>query len=515
MARIDGIVSGFDTEALVKASVSSYQSQIDRLNKKNTLLSWQKTKYTEIYKKIETFRNKAFNYKLDSTLKPKVATSADTSKVKVTASANAATGIHTINVTQLAEGAQTGSQKALGSTNNKKSLETQFASNTAFQSLGATSFNIDINGKTIAVDTNKSIYELVNNINKAGAGVTASYDASLDRMFITADGTGSNAKIDFSANTSGSVADVFLANVLQFNDGVDVAVTLPNGATDTLPSLMAPVVGKDAIFELNGVTGITQSTNTFEVSGITYELQAVGNTTVQVTNDSDALFNSIKTFVDDYNALLDDINAIIYEQKYKGFGPLTDDEKSAMTESQIKDWEEKAKSGILSRDPILMNLVTSMRTAIYTPVEGVNSKYNGLFSIGLKTGDYQTNGKVIIDEDKLKAAIAADPDSVAKIFNGGTDRNGKKTSGVADTLYDNLKAGMDKINSQAGVATGSNDINSTIAKEVTRNTKAINSKIATMNLKMDMYYKKYDAMEQLLQKLQTQQSSLASYFNSN
>ena len=500
MARIDGIISGFDTEALVKASVASYQSQIDRLNKKNTLLSWQKTRYTDIYKKIDAFRNKVFNYKLDSTLKPKIATSADTSKVKATANANAATGTHTIDVTQLAEGAQTGSQQSLGSTGNKASLITQFASNS---NMPSSSFTMDINGKTINVDPNKSIYELVNSINKSGAGVTASYDANVDRMFITANDTGAAAKINFSANTTGSDGEVFLSKVLNFNDNT--------GAKN----LMAPVVGQDAIFELDGVPNLRQSTNTFEISGITYELQGTGTTTVQVTNDPDALFKTIKTFVDDYNAMLEDVNDIIYEQKYKGFEPLTDEQRAGMTESEIKEWEEKAKSGILARDPMLMSLVTSMRTAIYTPIQGGDKKYNGLFAIGLKTGDYQTNGKVIIDEDKLKAAIAANPDAVASIFNGGTDRNGNKTKGVADSLYDNLKVGMDKLQAQAGAASGSNDVNSAIAKEVARNNKSITAKIETMNLKMNMYYKKYDAMEQLLQQLQNQQSSLANYFGGN
>lgn len=500
MTRINGIISGFDTEALVKASVSSYQAQIDRLSKKNTLLSWQKERYSEIYKKIETFRTNVFNYKLDATVKPRVATSADMSIVKATASANAVTGLHSINVTQLAEGAQTGSQQVLNSTNNKASLQTQFATNTDFQSLSV-SFNMDINGKTITVDTTKSIYELVNSINKSGAGVTASYDANLDRMFMTGDGTGSAVKIDFSANATGSDGEEFLNKVLNFNDGGG--------------NLMTPAVGKDAIFDLDGVTNITQSTNIFEVSGITYELQAVGNTTVNVTNDPDALFNSIKSFVEEYNSLLDSINIIIYEQKYTGFEPLTAEESASMSAEEIKQWEEKAKAGILSRDSALMSIVSNMRSAIYTPVDGISGNYNAMFAIGLKTGDYQTNGKLIIDEDKLKAAIAADPDAVASVFNGGVDRKGNKTQGVADRLYDQLKIGLDKLNSQAGIAAGSGDNISTIAKEITRNTKAINAKVEAMNLKMQMYYKKYDAMESLLQQLQNQQSSLDSYFNSN
>lgn len=502
MARINGIISGFDTDALVAASVSSYTSQIDKLNNKNTLLSWQKTAYTDIYKKIDAFRNKLFNYRLESTMKQKTAAVSNEAVLTAKAGANATAGRYTMNVTQLATKVETGSKAVLGSASDKSNIATQFASSSDYSTAvsangGSTVFNIDLNGTTISFDAaTESINDLADKINKSGAGVTARYDSTLDRMFLAADKTGTSGKIDFSATGAGGKE--FLVDVLKIHDG------LGNLYNET---------GLDAQFDLDGVTGITQKSNSFEINGISYDLKALGSTTIEVKNDTDAMFNTIKTFVDEYNSLLEDINAVIYEQKYSKYGPLTDDEKSNMSESEIKEWEEKAKSGILARDPMLMSIVNNMRSAIYTPVDSTNSNFSGLFAIGLKTGDYQTNGKLLIDETKLKAAIEQDPDAVAKIFTGGTDSKGNKFDGFVTKMYDQLKLGMDKINAKAGSGTGANDVNSSIAKEVTRNTKSINAKIETMNLKMDMYYKKYDAMESLLASLQNQQNSLTQYFS--
>lgn len=520
--RIDGIVSGLDTESLIKGMLSYQQSQIDRLKKNNQVLSWQRTRYTDIYNKIDAFRTKMYDYKLDSKTVIKSALSSNDSYVSAKASSEAAVGTHTIRVHELASGAQAGSQQKMGSSTNKTNLQTQFVESDGTTPKYTGTFDIVVNGKTINVDTSKSMNDLVKQINNSGAGVTASYDANIDRFFISSKETGAEAKIDFTGtDTDGRV---FLRDALKMPTitAEDIAEATDGSLDGKEGWLKLTVAGKDAKFDLDGITGLTQSTNEFTISGITYNLKEADpskSATVTVNNDSDAIYQSVVDFVSMYNELLEEINGVVYEQKQKGYEALTDDQKSAMTAEQIKTWEDNAQKGILRSDSILMGVRNNMRTIIYSSVNGISSQmvngkrvtYNSLFAIGLKTGDYSTNGKLEIDETKLKAAIEADPDAVNKIFNGGTNADGTRTEGVADKLYDSLKLGMDKINDKSGAAAGGKETTSTLAKKIANNEKAINAKVTRYNNQMATYYKQFDAMEKLLQQLQSQQDSLYNY----
>ena len=523
--RIDGIMSGWDTESMVKAMVSHQQNQIDRLSQKNQIYNWQRTKYTELYKKIETFRNNSlYNYKLDSTTKVKTATSTNESLVTAKPTADAINGTHTITVHKLATGAQTGSQGKMNSTSDKSSISKQFVDGSDAP-LYTDSFTLKLNGKEITIDpTKESMNDLVKKINESGAGVKATYDANTDRMFISAEGIGADAKVDFTA-TDDVNGLKFLKNTVQ----MPVVTQADIDADPTNPSLvlgeLKAITGTDALIDIDGVNGITQSSNDFTIAGINYSLKEADptkTTTIEVKSDTEAILQSVKDFVNSYNELLDAINAVTYEQKYKNFNPLTDVQKEGMTADQITNWEDKAKSGVLRTDSLLMSITSSMRSTVYSSVNGISSQmvdgkrvtFNSMYSIGITTGNYSDNGKLQIDEDKLRKAIEADPDAVNKIMNGGTAADGKRTDGVADKLYDELKKGMDKIDSKAGSSAGDSDITSNLAKKIKANQDAIDKKTTRMNLQMQTYYKEFDAMESLLQQMQSQQDSLANYFSS-
>lgn len=520
--RIDGIMSGWDTESMVKAMVSHQQNQINRLSQKNQIYNWQRTKYTELYKKIETFRNNSlYNYKLDSTTKIKTATSTNESLVTAKPTADAINGTHTITVKQLATGAQTGSQGKMNSTSEKKYISTQFVDGSN-DPLYTSQFTLKLNGKEITIDpTQESMNDLVKKINESGAGVKATYDANTDRMFISADGIGADAKVDFTA-TDDAEGLKFLKKTIQMPlvtaDDVIKDPTLVEGE-------LKAIVGQDAIVDIDGVKDITQSSNDFTIAGINYSLKEADENktvTIEVKSDTEAILQSVKDFVNSYNELLDAINSVTYEQKYKNFTPLTDTQKEGMTAEQITNWEDKAKSGVLRTDSLLMSITSSMRSTVYSSVNGIASQmvdgkrvtYNSMYSIGITTGNYSDNGKLQIDEDKLKKAIEADPDAINKIMNGGTAADGKRTDGVADKLYDELKKGMDRIDSKAGSSAGDSDITSNLAKKIKANQDAIDKKTTRMNLQMQTYYKEFDAMESLLQQMQSQQDSLANYFSS-
>ena len=115
--------------------------------------------------------------------------------------------------------------------------------------------------------------------------------------------------------------------------------------------------------------------------------------------DDDKIFEKIKTFVDGYNDLIEDLNEKLSERKNRDFQPLSAEQKEAMSEKEIELWEEKAKAGLLGRDPIISKVLSSMRNAMSAPVEGADgtsaSPIDTLEEIGINLSDnWRDHGKL-------------------------------------------------------------------------------------------------------------------------
>lgn len=61
LMRLSGINSGYDTESMIKAMMSTYQSKIDKQQQKLTKLSWQQDAYRDVTNKLTSFKNKYFD----------------------------------------------------------------------------------------------------------------------------------------------------------------------------------------------------------------------------------------------------------------------------------------------------------------------------------------------------------------------------------------------------------------------------------------------------------------------
>ena len=115
--RLGGLSSGFDTEAMVKRLMTSYQTKIDNQNKKLTKLSWQQTAYQDITKKITDFKNTYFDIlKRDTYLmspssfnkfKADVNSTGNTSAsgLSVSTTSNSSAGSYKIKLNQIAKAA--------------------------------------------------------------------------------------------------------------------------------------------------------------------------------------------------------------------------------------------------------------------------------------------------------------------------------------------------------------------------------------------------------------------------
>ena len=480
--------SGMDIDATVKSLMTARRVPYDKMFQNKTLAEWKKASYNTMYNTISDFRTTVFNNKLQATLAPKQATSSDESIATVSAKADAANVGHDLIVTTLASGVKKTSSAAItASGNSKTTLASQFGISGTF------SLSIK-NGSTtqsISVDTSKSINELVSSINNAGVDVSASYDATLDRFFLSTKTTGASSSLDFSGSDAN--AKLFLENNLKLGD----------------PAPAVVVTGKDAAFTLDGV-GLTQSTNNFTISGVSYSLKSTSASTVKVavSSDIDTTVANVKKFVESYNAMLSKVNTAADEARYKDFLPLSDAQKAEMKEADITAWDLKAKSGMLRNDPTLRSLVDGVRSNVSTPVSGISGSYTTASSIGISTLDYSEGGKLYLEENKLRTALAADPEAASKLFSAtGTTSS---SQGIAVRMYDTLKTAMDKIVTEAGITAGvSGDTKSSLAKKIntyTTDMYNLNNRLADIE---DRYYKQFDAMEVALTKLQSQSSWLS------
>lgn len=328
--------------------------------------------------------------------------------------------------------------------------------------------------------------------------VTAAYDSSTGKVTLN---SADNKSLSFAGSDAAGIS--FLANTLKLHQA-----------------------GKDAKFTLDGAA-LTQATNGFTISGVTYNLTGVSSptsstdstlqsTSIGITSDVDKAVTSIKSLVDSYNTMLTAINAKRDETRYTDFPPLTDDQKSTMKEAEITAWNLKAQSGMLHNDTTLTSLVSAMRNSFANPISGLTGTYNSASSIGITTGIYTERGKLYLDETKLRTALTSDPTILNKIFaTAGTNKVGTttidpNTQGIAGRLYDALKTTMDTMAQQAGTtATASNDTKSDIAKRMKEYTTRISAAKNRENDMQTAYYTKFNAMETALSKLSTQSTWLS------
>ena len=387
----------------------------------------------------------------------------------------------------------------------------------------------------------KTYNDLVSDINATNSNVQASYDAANDAFSLYNKTGGAENTItltmaaadttDASGNlvSNGGTYAASLFNHLHLAKSADGALETESATSTTVKEQSfssgssTQITGAEGSVTIDGKTYTGIKDNKITVSGVTYSLLNKTTTaaTVSVSQDTDSVISSVKQFVTDYNKMLDSLNDKIYETQYSDYQPLTKTQEASMTTDQITKWNEKAKSGLLYHSDILRNIVSSMREAIYTPVESVNSDYNSASAIGITSST--NKGHLTLDEDKLKTALAADPDCVYQIFASEQDnyyysddnkkqdyikQDDYKNTGIANRLYfTSMTDGLKSISSYAGTSEETDD-QSSLGKLITN----LQTKMSTFKTQMDAYetllYKRYDAMETAIAQLSKQLSTV-------
>ncbi|MDE7332497.1 MAG: flagellar filament capping protein FliD [Lachnospiraceae bacterium] len=270
--------------------------------------------------------------------------------------------------------------------------------------------------------------------------------------------------------------------------------------------------GEDAVIELNGAE-FTSSNNVFKINGLTITaLEETDETvTITTTEDTDGIYDMIKNFIKEYSALINEMDKLYNAESAKDYEPLTDDEKDAMSEKEIEKWEQKIKDSVLRRDSTLSTVSSAMKEIMMSGVE-VNGKKMYLSDFGIETlgywnaadnekNAYHINGDeddeyTKNNEDKLRAAIASDPDSVVAFF-----------TGLSKSLWGKVNTLMTKTDYSSSF-TVYEDVR--MKEEYDAYTEKIKKQEEKITALEDKWYKKFSAMETALAKMQSNQSAVTS-----
>lgn len=319
------------------------------------------------------------------------------------------------------------------------------------------------------------------------------------------------AAMDSTSSDYTTALDAFVNKVQDSQRILDQSSTLTNSGAKKID-------GCDSEIKLNGIT-YTSSLNTYSINGLSITaMQATGDgdtnaITVTTATDTQAIYDKIKSFLTQYNSLINEMTSLYNADTAKGYEPLTDDEKSAMSDSEVEKWEEKIKSSLLRRDDSLESVMNLMTNAMSQPVTIDGKKYY-LSSFGIKTlgflnapenqqnayhidgdeDDTATSG----NEDKLMAMINSDPDTVVSFMQQ-----------LTTNLYDAIGTKM-KSSTLSSIYKVYND--KEMASEYSDYTTTIKKWEQKLQDQEDAYYKKFSAMETALSKLQSQTSSLSNLF---
>ena len=539
--RMTGMVSGLDTDSIVKELVSAYSTKKEKYEKEQTKLGWKQEIWKSLNKEVNSFYKSVGNLRFDSGYNTKKTTSSDSTKATVSASGNATVGtqkLHVLSTTQsgyLTGGKITASDSSAKVTSSTKLSELGFTEDeTALKFIAK-----DKDGKDISTDIKLSKDSTISDAVKAlrDVGLNASFDENNGRIFLSSSATG--ASTDFSLKSDGSDASKNLLNTLALNTDASEVTEASKRATK--------IDGSDAAIVLNGVV-YTSSSNNFSINGLSISVNAVtdsvdlskaktngsldadkisdmlANTplndseaiSITTSTDTQGIYDKIKDFITGYNNIINKMTKLYNADSAGNYEPLTDDEKSEMSDSEIEKWETKIKDSLLRRDSTLSTVMSAMTTAMSGGAT-VNGKTYFLSNFGISTLGYMNAAEneqnayhIDGDEDdentsgntdKLMTALNSDPDTVMDFMKQ-----------MATNLYNAIDKQMTRTTLRSKYSIYNDKEMTTQYKNYTTTIKEWETKISD---KEDYYYKKFSSMEIALSKLNSQTSSLSGLFGSN
>ena len=515
--RITGMNSGLDTESIITELASARSVKVDKIKKDQTKLSWKIDAWKELNSKIYSFYTDVLSdLRFDSAYTKKTTKVSDPNAVSVITGGNAVNGTQSLKVNKLATTAYLTGGKLTSKKDGSK-----VTGDTKLSDLGIekeTKFELEIGGKKqeISIKGDETVSDLVKKF--SDAGLNAKFDEGTGRFFVSAKESGKDAHFDIRAVSGDADSAAALKKLgLDYSPGnyynSDGYSKGADGAT--------MIQGVDSEIELNGAV-FTSSKNTLEINGLTITAlketkgEAVTLTTQQ---DTDGIYDTIKNFFKKYNELINEMDKLYNAESASKYEPLTSEEKDAMSDTEVEEWEKKIKDALLRRDSTLSGVANAMKEAMLaTHLPGVAGKNDGkdiyLSYFGIETlgyfkakdnekSAYHINGDpddsaVKNNEEKLKKAIADDPDTVIEFFKQ-----------LSTNLYNALDEKMGRTDYSSSFTVYNDKLMDTELKKYESKIKTEQDKL---NDYIDRWYQKFSQMEVALSKLNSKESSISSLF---
>ncbi len=535
---------------------------ITRLQQRVTQLQNQRTAIQNVRTALTTLRNRLQDFKLNNIFTAFKATSSETSVVQASVSdSNPVLGTYQIEVIQLASATVA---------NSSGRISAPIDPNTTLENSGLTTTvqagTFTINGIQFNVDpTSQSLNDVIDMINTSSAGVTATYNASEDRIYLANSTPGDTTRIVLgsSNDTSNLISALGWDNTVQYtnNDGstelrsrqplgaVNTGVklenlNLQNGAitggsfsingfsitidptSDTLADVISRInasdagvtasydpttdtlrfVAKDMGSRLIRFGGPLDTSNFLSVMNLTSATQTAGSDAVfKVNGGAEETRNS--------NTVTDAITGTTLTFLKTGTSTITVDTDEDKVVENIQNFlnafndairqirESTGQNGVLRRESSIREIASYLQQTFFNTVSGLSGPYQSLADIGFSTGSNFDSTAI--------PSISLDADKFKEAI-----RNNKtnvielfynsSSTGLVDTLFPYL----DEITGINGFLNERIKTGGSIDSQIN----TINNQISNIEYRVSQketrLRRQFTLMEQMIQSLQGQNTSL-------
>lgn len=509
--RMTGLTSGLDTESIVNALMSAQRTKQTKVENKKQKLEWKQ----EIWKGLNTkiygfYKDSLSKMKYASNYSTKKAAVSDSTKLTATASTKAAAGSYKVEIHSIASAQYVTSGK-LSTYKDSDGNDKTATSSTKLNDLGMTSgtvLKLKVGDKSTALEVNDST--TIDDFVKfcSDAGLNATFDEKQQRFFLSSKDSGSENSFGLSASENTALSALGLKN---FDGSADVAET---DSDNDVKMVVTKATDTEVVY--NGAT-LTSNNTSIDVAGVTLNLlgtTATGETVnVTVSNDTSAVYDTIKEFITEYNSILKTMNTYYDAASASSYEVLTDDQKKAMSDDEVDKWNTKIKDSLLRRDSTLSGLISTMKTNMMGTVTASNGKTYSLANLGITTSskNYNEGGLLHIKGDEDDDEFADSTNTLMQMLEEDPDTVKEVLSGLAKNLYDGL-------NKKMGTSTLSSALTFYNDKEMASQLSDYKKEISDWESKLsdmeERYYSQFSAMETALAKIQSQQNTLSSYLGS-
>lgn len=496
--RLTGLMSGMDTESLIEQLMEGRRKKLDTVKKTQKTVNYKQEAWKSLNTKLKGLQTKYLSNMRFSTSYAKKATKvSNSSAVSVITGEGATNGVQSLEINRLAKTAYlTGGELSDGK-QGYTALTTLGDLGVDFSEEGTKNIFIATGTGTasIGLTAESTISDVLNKLKETG--LNASFDEKNQRFFISAKSSG--AENDFTLSGDEGVLSALGLNL---NDGNADG----KGATK--------IAGSDAEIVLNGAR-FTSSTNVFDINGLTFtalsETKPGEAVTVTTQDDTDGIYDMVKSFIKEYNSIINEMDKL-YNAADSKLDPLTDEEKDALSDREVEEWEKKLTDSILRRDENLSTVSSGIKSIMNSGIE-IGGKTMYLSDFGINTLGYfnapdneknafhidgdPDDGDTSGNADKLKSMISSNPSTVISFF-----------TKLSQDLYDKMSDMSKSVDGYRSYGSFYDD------KKMKTDYTDYNTKIAEMEEKLNAYedswYKKFSKMETAMAKMQSNTSAITS-----